>query len=130
MRLILVGLALLAGCKEGNHASPVTDAATAFFRNIGDPCQADRPGGSDCGLPPQSFCDAARPGGYCASYCNLDADCPTGAVCVGAGDMVVGRCEKSCMGSTDCRSDEGYGCRPAGADASHDFCVALTDGGA
>ena len=92
---------------------------------IGSPCNTS----GQCGLG-RFFCDTAHPNGYCKASCARDADCPAGSVCVGAGMILAGACEKTCPdGVTDCRA--GDVCTPAGDQASAPTCdaPAIVDGG-
>jgi serine protease len=90
---------------------------------IGNPCNTS----GQCGTG-KFFCDTSHPNGYCKADCNKDLDCPPGAVCVGAGLILSGACEKTCPdGVSDCRA--GDLCTTGAASAP--FCAApvIVDGG-
>lgn len=70
---------------------------------IGDKCDTT----NDCAIG--MVCDRESPGGYCLSYnCELDEDCPEGAVCVAFTEQ-ISYCLKKCNKNKDCRSS--YTCR-------------------
>jgi hypothetical protein len=89
MRSIIFVLAVVAaaGCAE-RYSSTLHDAGMTFTP-IGEACAPDTATTSQCGYKPRFYC---TPSGICASACNTTEDCPTGASCVGAGDMVAGEC--------------------------------------
>jgi hypothetical protein len=97
MRAIVFLLAFVgaAGCAEQYH-STFHDAGTHFLP-IGGACAPDTATTSQCGYPPQFYC---APSGVCAGACNRTMDCPDGASCVGAGDMIVGECRVNRDGGT------------------------------
>ncbi len=65
-------------------------------------------------------CDPVWPGGYCYSSCETQADCPSGAFCVGApGGVCLKGCNGGGAGQADCRS--GYVCGYVGT--SDAVCV-------
>jgi hypothetical protein len=99
---------------------------------IGSPCTTS----GDCGTG-KFFCATAaegHPNGYCKKDCKVDADCPSGSVCAGAGTVSSGECHKVCTQLSDCRASEGYICKLMPDDASHAYCDAPEktsgDGGA
>jgi hypothetical protein len=92
---------------------------------IGNPCNSS----GQCGTG-KFFCDTSHPNGYCKADCMKDLDCPPEAVCVGAGMITSGVCEKLCPdGDSDCRT--GDVCTTASTEASAPFCAAPlpVDGG-
>ena len=121
--LIICVAAALVGCSDSTSSDMCTPLP------IGSPCAPDGPTSSVCGPFPKYFCDADHPNGYCKTSCHSDADCPSGAVCAGAGQTAPGECHKECTqatASTDCRLSEGYVCKDGAGghpdDASHDYC--------
>ena len=90
---------------------------------IGSPCNTS----GQCGTG-RFYCDTTHANGYCKASCDKDADCPSGSVCVGAGMILSGACEKACPdGVGDCRA--GDLCLTG--DASAAFCdqPPMPDGG-
>jgi hypothetical protein len=84
MRTFLLSL-FLVGCDDGFTPSYQD---LGVFRKIGDRCDPDSAGLSECGYPPQYYCSSS---GLCAAACNRDDDCLQGR-CVGASDGIVGEC--------------------------------------
>jgi hypothetical protein len=124
----LVCLLSIAGCGGSSDSQRLP---------IGTACAPDGPTSSACGSFPTFFCDSDHPNGYCKKSCHKDGDCPSGSVCAGAGTVSPGECHKECTQAskaTDCRLSEGYVCKDAPSDASHDYCdvpeVEAGDGGA
>lgn len=90
MRALLFPLLALlaAGCDESKNSN-FYDLGNQTFKRIGEPCAPDIAPNSTCGYPPQFYCSMA---GVCAAACNLDADCPDGALCIGAATGTAGEC--------------------------------------
>jgi hypothetical protein len=115
MRAAVVVALLLAGCNTHVDEQRLP---------IGNPCNTS----GQCGTG-KYFCDTSHANGYCKAMCGKDADCPSGAVCVGAGMILSGACEKTCPnGVSDCRA--GDLCQTG--EASGAFCAPppIVDGGA
>ena len=109
MRVLILALALVAGCNDNADKQNLP---------IGSPCSTS----GQCGTG-KFFCDLGHPNGYCKADCHKDADCPTGAVCAGAGIVSPGECHKACPhGAADCRTAEGYVCKLMPDDASAQYC--------
>ena len=125
MKLRIVTLALagallmVVGCSESHDTMP--DAAIVFDAelpppdagpppsNVGDACR----GPMDCDLPAEEcledlFGFLPFPDGYCSLFCDTEADCPDGSVCISAGGG-GGQCLRSCeIGAPDqCRPGQG-----------------------
>jgi hypothetical protein len=117
---LLLVLGLVAACPPASNVQRLP---------IGAACNTS----GQCGTG-RFFCDTSRPNGYCKADCSRDADCPTGAICVGAGAVLAGACERACPnGVGDCRASEGYLCEPASSAASAAYCdkpPPIGDGGA
>jgi hypothetical protein len=114
--LVLVVVALVGGAC-GRHLDEQRLA-------IGNPCNTS----GQCGTG-KFFCDTSHVNGYCKASCGKDSDCPSGAVCVGAGMILSGECAKTCPnGAADCRA--GDLCQTG--EASAPFCdqPPIVDGGA
>lgn len=88
-------------------------AATGCAPDIGDSCETS----VNCDVNGTRICDLAQPGGYCTvEYCESNT-CPAGSVCVefepNPARLARTWCMASCETDSDCRNDEGYGCRAA-----------------
>ena len=85
--------------------------ATGCAPDIGDSCDTS----VNCDVNGTRICDLAQPGGYCTvEYCE-SGTCPAGSVCVQfeptPSRLARTWCMASCTDDSDCRTDEGYGCR-------------------
>jgi hypothetical protein len=89
---------------------------------IGSACNTS----GQCGTG-KFFCDLSHANGYCKADCRKDADCPPGAVCVGAGLILSGACAATCASAADCRA--GDVCLAGDASASYCDQPPLFDGG-
>ena len=100
LTLFLAGLTV-AACSDGPNTQ---------YLPIGERCGSDEA----CGTSPFS-CLTSYPSGYCEKGCATDGDCPLDSVCAST------RCRRKCQGAGDCRSLEGYICKPTGATSA--FCT-------
>ncbi|MCK6549757.1 L,D-transpeptidase family protein, partial [Myxococcota bacterium] len=80
----------------------VPGRATPAF-DIGDPCAS----ASDCN---RNTCLTDLPGGYCTQESCDVVGCPAGSQCFALGLEGFSACLKTCVGSSDCRTAESYGC--------------------
>ncbi|MBV9949893.1 MAG: hypothetical protein JOZ69_23830 [Myxococcales bacterium] len=89
---------------------------------IGDKCSLS----TDCSIQGTRFCDTSQTAGYCTVIGCTSNHCPDNAVCVEFGATVPGcayddyqapsrtgrsMCMKACSSDSDCRTQDGYGCR-------------------
>jgi len=85
-------------------------AATACAPEIGDDCSTS----ADCSVNGDRICDNASPEGYCTvADCESDT-CPESTVCVEfrfePDRLASSWCMAPCEDSSDCRTEDGYGC--------------------
>jgi hypothetical protein len=107
MRALAIAFVIVAGCSTHVDQQRLP---------IGSACSTS----GQCGTG-KFFCDLSHANGYCKAECGKDADCPTGAVCVGAGMILAGACARACPnGAADCRA--GDDCTSASDQASA-FCA-------
>lgn len=93
--------------KVGDVGGAVTD--------VGAACQPD-PKNRQGNCPDGLIC-GPTPGGYCTTFCDIDADCGPGATCA---DTIRGTvCTRSCTADTDCRAEHGYMCDPTWRVCAH-----------
>ena len=114
--LLLVAAALAAAAACNSHVDEQRLA-------IGSACNTS----GQCGTG-KYFCDTSHPNGYCKALCGNDGDCPSGAVCVGAGLFLSGACAKVCPGGVAvCRA--GDVCASDEASAAYCDKPPVVDGG-
>ena len=99
LRNVIVGVSFLVALFAIGCGSDVGNDGAS----VGGDCAA----ASDCSVLARCLTGAPWPGGYCATACDSDADCPGGSVCA---ETDMGICVVACAGAGDCRADDGYSC--------------------